>query len=110
MRAAETPLLFPIDGAEARTPVAKRSTRREGLEHIRGAAPTIGSQIVVELAATGGATLQELAVALARKEASICGRLGELRRAGGVRDSGRTRVGTSGVRNIVWQLCSEGEK
>lgn len=123
----ETLPLFPLDVLPSRGPAVvwplrrpslppcqpASPTSREGAEHIRRAAATIAEQILDVLREAGpvtgdgrrgGATIQELAVWLRRKEGCCCGRLSELRRAGKIRDSGRTRVGETGVRNTVWEL------
>jgi len=108
--AANTP---PRTGANrAPTAIPDSPTRRVGAEHIRPQAPKLCARVlsVLERAGPvsadgqlGGSTIQELAGIVSEwrgqlvRETTICGRLGELRKAGLVADSGHTRMGNAGV-------------
>ena len=92
-----------FDGVETR-PGWLRSTSAAALHAIEQWAGTVRGDVrdFLERRGNRGATIEEMARELGRKESTICGRLDELRKAGFVYRTDKTRRNSSGFAAIVW--------
>jgi hypothetical protein len=89
---------------------AGHRTQAGGARAIAARAPTIRERVLAYIRARreSGATNEEISNAVGLRIQTVCGRMGELKARGEIRDSGATRENVSGVQAIVWVAADNG--